>query len=207
MDKQAREAREQMKQLGKKDKWVNFWYYYRTHVVVAVIAVILIVFTAVECAKRIDYDLNISYYSAMPISEEAVNKLTEELKKNVEDINFNGQTDVFIASCFADPEQVSEQTQAVMMKLSAELAAGDAMGYLVDETYLEILNKAYAECFGEIILISDIPEIRDIMGISEEHKLYWATKMLYENEKDDEKKALAHENAVKAEEYFKSFKK
>ena len=207
MDKQAREAREQMKQLNKKDKWVNFWYYYRTHVIVAIIAVLLIVFTAVECAKRIDYDLNISYYSATPISEERVNKLTEGLKTKVEDINFNGQTDVYIASCFANPEQMSEQTKAVMMKLSAELAAGDSMGYILDQVYCDMIEKSYGECFESIIKISDIPEIKEMLGIPDGQSVYWATKLVYESEKDKEEKILSHENALKVEEYFKSLQK
>ena len=91
MDKQAREAREQMKALSKKDKWTNFWYYYRTHVIVGIFVIFLIGYTAVECAKRVNYDLNISYYSTTPISQEGTGKLTEELVKIVDDINYNGQ--------------------------------------------------------------------------------------------------------------------
>ena len=207
MDKQAREAREQMKQLGKKDKWINFWYYYRIHVIVGIIAAFLIIFTAVECARRIDYDLSLSYYSATPISEEGITKLTEELKKNVDDVNLNGQTDVFIASCFANPNEFSEQTQAVVMKLQAELAAGDSMGYIVDKTYREMLEKGYTECFEGFILISDIPEIKEMLSLSDDAEVFWTVKKLYENEKNDEKKIYTHENALKIQKYFESLKK
>ena len=185
MDKQAREAREQMKALSKKDKWTNFWYYYRTHVIVGIFVIFLIGYTAVECAKRVNYDLTISYYSTTPISQEGTGKLTEELVKIVDDINYNGQVDVYIAPCFANLNEQNEQTQAVLMKLQAELAGGDSMGYIVDETYYNMLNKGYEECFEEFILISEIPSIREMLGIPEDTKVYWAVKKLYEAEKDD----------------------
>lgn len=206
MDKQAKEAREQMKQLSGKEKWTNFWYYYRVHVIVSVIAVILIAYTAVECANRIDYDMQISYYSSVPVSDDAVNKLTELLKKNVEDINANGSTDVFIASCFADPEQQSEQTQATLMKLSAELAAGDSMAYLADEVYYKRFSSSYSDCFESFTDLSDKKEIKEMFDLKDGQKLYFAVKALYEKEKDNSKKIAAHDNALKAKAYLESLK-
>lgn len=206
MDKQAKEAREQMKQLSKKEKWTNFWYYYKTHFIVGIIVVFLIAFTAVECAKKIDYDLSLSYYSASPIYGDGVTKLTEELKNCTEDINYNGNVDVYIASCYANPEDASEQTQAVMIKLQTELAVGDSMGYIVDKTYYEMLKDTYSDCFEGFIPIGNIPEIREMLGISEDKELYWSVKCLYETEKDDEKKIAAHENALKVQQYFESLK-
>lgn len=199
MDKQAREAREHMKALTPREKWNNFWYYYKIHVLAGIFAVILIVFTAVECANRINYDLNISYYSSTAISDDGISKLTEYFKSAVDDINQNGSVDVGIASCYADPDEQSEQTQAVMVKLSAELAAGDSMGYLLDEKYKEIFMRNYPEAAEKLLDISDIPEIREAIGAADGEKLYWVTKTVYETEQNKPEKLAQHDNAKKVE--------
>lgn len=210
MDKQAKEAKEQMKQLSFKEKWVNFWYYYKLHVVAALVVAFLVGFTVVECVNRIDYDLEISYYSASPISGEATDKLTELIKENVDDINANGQTDVFIASCFADPESLDEQTQATLMKLSAEIAAGETMLYLVDEVYYERLSlDAYDGAFEEFAEISTSQAVRDIFDLKDGEKLYMGIRAVYKKDKEskkDREKAAVHQNAKKALEYLKDMK-
>ncbi len=204
MDKQAREARDQMKQLSKKEKWSNFWYYYRVHVIVSIFAFIAVAFGISECVRQVDYDLEISYYSTSYISNEAVTSLNEELAKNIEDINLDAQSIIWIAPSFASLEDASEQTQAVIMKLQAELSAGDSMGYIMDERFFELVYESYGDCFDKVIPISDYPEIREMLGLNEDEKLYWMTKALYESEKDDERKIGAHENAIRVQKYFES---
>ena len=203
MDKQAMEAREHMKALTPKEKWINFWYYYRVHVIAAIFVIVLISFTAVECAKRIDYDLDIAYYSSTAISDDGIAKLTEIIKTCTEDINYNGTVDVGIASCFANPDEVSEQTQAVYVKLSAELAAGDYMGYIFDEKYKDIILKGYSDVAENIIEIGCIPEVKEALGLADGDKVYWMTKAVYESEKDKENKVAEHNNALKAENMFR----
>lgn len=207
MDKQAKEAKEQMKKLSFKDKWTNFWYYYRLHVIVIAIAALLIGYTAVECARKNDYDLQISYYSSSPISDEATDKLVEVLQKNVDDINANGNTDVFIAPCFANPEEMGQQTQAVLLKLSAEIAADETMVYLVDEVYYKRLShESYEGCFESFEDISEVPEIKEMFGLEDGEKLYLGIRTLKEKYNEDEKMILAHKNAQKALEYIKGLK-
>lgn len=199
MDKQAREAREQMKALAPREKWSNFWYYYRVHMLVVLFAVVVLAITVTECVNRVDYDLNISYYSATPISDTAVDALKEYLKEGIDDINGNGSLDVGVSSCFANPNEQSEQTQAVMVKLSAEVAAGDSMVYLFDEEYKELFVKAYEEVAESVIDISDIPEVREKLELDEGEKLFWVTKTVYETEEGKPEKIAEHENALKAQ--------
>ena len=114
-------------------------------------------------------------------------------------MNGNGSVDVGIASCFANPDEQSEQTQAVMVKLSAELAAGESMGYLLDEKYKEIFMRNYFEVAEKLLDISEVPEVREALGLADGQKLYWVTKTVYETEKDKPEKLAQHENAKKAE--------
>lgn len=207
MDKQAREARDQLKQLSRKEKWANFWYYYRVHVFVAVFAFIAVAFGISECVRQVDYDLEIAYYSTNYINNEAIESLNEKLQKNIEDINSDAQSIIWIAPCYASLNDASEQTQAALLRLQAEISAGDSMGYIMDERFFELVYESYGECFDKVIPISDYPEIRKVLGLEENTKLYWLTKALYESEKGDERKIGTHENAVRVEKYLESLEK
>ncbi len=207
MDKQARDARDQMRQLSKKEKWANFWYYYRVHVIVSIFAFIAVAFGISECVRQVDYDLEIAYYSTNYISNEAVTSLNEKLQKNIEDINFDAQSIIWIAPCYASLNDASEQTQAALLRLQTEISAGDSMGYIMDEKFFELVYESYGECFDKVIQISDYPEIREMLGLKEDTKLYWMTKALYESESDDERKIASHENAVRVEKYFEGLEK
>ena len=203
MDKQAREAKEQMKALTPKEKWTNFWYYYKMHVIAALFICFLVGMTVTECMKRIDYDLNISYYSSAPIDDEGIKALTELMKNSVKDVDGNGTNDVGIASCFANPNEKSEQAQAVFVKLSAEVAAGESMVYMVDDTFREIMVRGdYAEGMESIIEIDGIPEVKKALKLADGQKLFWMTKSVYESEKNKAKKVAEHENAVSVEKMF-----
>lgn len=204
MDKQAMEAKEQMKTLSAREKWTNFWYYYKIHVIVGIFLIVVAAFTVSECMHRVNYDLEISYYSSTPIKDEGVEKFKEIIKKACEDVNENGSVDVGIASCFADPENASEQTQAVFMKLSAEIAAGESMVYLFDDKYKEIMDRGYSESAQEIFEIGSIPEVKEAFGLGDGQKLYWMTKMVYESEKNKPEKVLENKNAQSAANLLKS---
>lgn len=204
MDKQALEAKAQMKNLSKHDKWTNFWYYYKVHVLAAVLVVALVAFTAVECAKNVKYDLQIAYFSTVPIDVDGVEKMTEKLKTAADDTNYNGSTDVYIASCYANMEQATEQTQAVIVKFQAELAAGETMGYIVDEAFLEMFKNGYSESMEYVEEITNSPVVTECLKIPEGKKLYWVTKPVYDREKDKPERVAAHENAVKVLEYIKT---
>ena len=207
MDKQAREAREQMKQLSRKERWINFWYYYRVHIIASVFAAIAVAVGISECVRQVEYDLDIAYYSTSYVNNEAITKLNEEIQKNIEDINNDAQSIIWIAPCYASLNDASEQTQAALLRLQTEISAGNSMGYIMDERFFELVYESYGECFEKVILISDYPEIKEMLGLKEDTKLYWLTKVLYESEKGDEKKIGAHENAIRVQNYFESLEK
>ena len=202
MDKQAREAREHMKALSLKDKWANFWYYYKKHVIIAIFTIVVVSVSVAQCSNRIDYDLNISYYSSNGAFSGGIEKLEEMMESVAADTNGNDVVDVGVAMVAADPTVMNEQTQAVSMKLMTEMAAGESMGYIFDENYKTIALHQYDELADTILDISVIPEIKETLGVIEGEKLYWFTKTLYDAEKNDEEKLAEHENAVKVEKLF-----
>lgn len=207
LDEQAKKAREQTKQLKGKERWKNFIYYYKYHIFVVIFVAMLVAFTISECTNKVNYDLEISCYSATLIDSKAQDKLEEELSGQIEDITGNDKNEVGLFINFASLSDPTEQNQTVIMKLSAELASGTSMGYIFDEGFYDFISENSSECFDSVILISDIPSVKEQFGLQDGQNLYWATKTLYENEKNKEDKIKAHENALKIEEYFNSLKK
>ena len=207
MDRQAKEAREMTKQLKGKEKWKNFWYYYKFHVIAIIFAVALVSYSLAECIGKVKLDLSVSCYTATLIDDSEVNVLCDEFEKNIDDITGNDQIDVDIVVNMTDLSTPSEQTQAVFMKFSAELAGGESFGYILDDDFLDMLKNGNEECFETIIPIHNIPLIKETFNLQEEQNLYWLTKAVYENEKNNAKKIAAHENAVKIQNYLTELSK
>lgn len=204
VDKQAREAKELAKQLKGTEKLKHFWYYYKFHVLALIFLVALISCSLTECANKIKYDLSISCYSSTNIDSTNLSLLTDELEKKANDINENGKVDVGVFVNIANLSIPSEQSQTIQMKISAEVAAGDSFGYILDEEYYKMFSDIYAGSVESVVPISDIPIIKETFDLKEGQKLYWATKTLYEPEKGKPEKVKAHENAVKIQNYLSS---
>lgn len=204
MDKQAREAREQTKALSGKAKWENFWFYYKKHVLIGIFTIVVVVFSVVQCSTRTDYDLSVSFYSSIGTSSDGINQLEEIMKAVIDDTNNNKKIDIGIALYSANFKEIDdvEQMQAVQAKLMVEMAAGEAMGYIFDETYKQMALNQYADMGDTILEISEIPEIKKMLSLGEGEKLYWFTKNIYETEKEDKEKLAEHDNAVKIEKMF-----
>lgn len=204
MDRQAKEAREMTKQLKGKEKWKNFWFYYKFHIIALIFVVALVSYTLVECVQQVKYDLSISCYTATLIDDSNLDAFTDEIEKIIDDINENDEIDAGITVNMTDITTPSEQTQAVFMKYSAELAGGESFGYILDETFYSMLTKDSKECIYDAIQIDNIPIIKETFGLSDDQKLYWVTKSVYEREKDKPKSIAAHKNAIKVQEYLSS---
>ena len=207
MDRQAKEAKEMTKQLKGKEKWKNFWYYYKFHIIAIIFAVLLVSYSLAECIGKVKLDLSVSCYTATLIDDSKVNVLCDEFKKNIDDITGNDQIDVDIVVNMTDISTPSEQTQAVFMKFSAELAAGESFGYILDDRFLAMLKNGNEDCFDAVIPIHNIPLIKETFSLEDGQNLYWLTKAVYENEKNNEKKFAAHENAVKIHNYLTELSK
>ena len=199
MDAEARRAKEQMKALPFKEKWKNFWYYYKKHVIISIFVLIVVGFSVAQCAGRIDYDLSISFYTSTGAPNGAASEFEKQLAEIIEETNNNKKRDVSVALYVADTEKMTEQYQAVSSKLMTEMAAGESMGFILDEAYRNITMESFEEISDAILEISVIPEIKERFMLKDGEKLYWITKMLYDSEKKNKESIAEHENAVRVE--------
>ena len=196
MDKQAREAKESLKQLPMKKKIENFWYYYRWALLGGIFVVIVLVFTITECAKQIPEDLTVSYYSETGISQEVVSKMQQLFGACIEDVDGDLQRYVSLAPVAGKINAQDEQSVAVQMKLQVELAGGTAQAYVFDQGYYDQISKNFPEIVEYTYDMTQNQQVKEMLGLGDE-PLYFVVRVLYENEKGDAAKESLHENAMK----------
>lgn len=206
MDKDRQLARELAKEMSFKEKLQHFWYYYKPHTLALIFALVVIVWSAVQCANRVDYDLDISFYSESYTSDESLAAFDIFLETLCDDINGNGVIDAqaYLLTGNITEEYLDQNAQAVLTRLQNEIALGECPAYIVDEAY-----KNYIEMFTKdmgiienITEITDAPVIREIFNPGEGVKLYFVSMVEYDTHKDNAELVKERGNMKKVESYF-----
>lgn len=122
----------------KKDKWNNFWFYHRVHVIVGIIAVIFVGYLVYDMVTKVHPDYNVAVLSSQFVSTDVTDMLAEELEKYGEDLNGDGQVVVQV-NLFeiaqgeaADSMDVNMQMAGVV-KFQADLQMGESYLYFTDD--------------------------------------------------------------------------
>ena len=206
MDNERRRAKEMVKNLSFKEKVEHFLHYYGKYTVLSIIALAIVVYTLVDCMMQVKYDLDIAYYTCSRVNREGSEALADSLEPVINDITGNEINDVLVNVSEADisKDGYDEMVKAVLTKISVELSADEYQMYILDSYYLEYFNRAFEGIIEESLLISDIPEIRESLGVPEGEELYLVLTTSFEQSKGKKDKAAEHENAVLVMEYFKN---
>lgn len=131
-----------------KQWWDYVWYYYKWHIIITVIAVIVAAVTMVQCATRTKYDMNVIYAGHKSYSEEEINRLQELVSEYITDIDENGEKNVmFLPLMFSDNPGSEEYDYAIQMKLD--------MTFTEDYTYIYLMDKAQTELYLQREHVSD----------------------------------------------------
>lgn len=124
-----------------KKKLANFWYYYKIHTIVAVIAVICVAFMVKQCADRIKPDMEVTIISSsVVLSDQKVSDIENMLSKYTDDINNDGRKVVSCTYLNMNQNQDAQMLYALQAKLMAEIAGSDTALYITDDTYLKNLS-------------------------------------------------------------------
>lgn len=112
-------------------KWSDFWYYHKWHVVLVAAAAALCAYVAHDAFRpRPDYELGLITSSVYP--DEAVELLEDRIAESGEDLNGDGRVLVRINAYPIVPDDASQLTTASVVKLQADLSAGESMLFLTD---------------------------------------------------------------------------
>ncbi len=175
MDAEGRRAREQMKKLPFKKKLENFWFYYRIHIFAVIFCLIIFGSAMVQCATQIKYDMAVSFYCINPVDTKKQNEIVKILEEQSIDINDNDSVDIRLNTYVGDItlEVPEPQTQAVYVKLQAEIVSNACAGYIMDEVYKDFVLEGYVSETDKVIDLSTIPEVKERLKLAEDEKLYW----------------------------------
>jgi len=123
------------KRLNLDEKKVNnFFYYYKVHMIVGIILVLVLAFTLKGCISKVNADLsmdfigNFNYNETDPLALKIKNDIPGLKAAEVEIIPLTGKLD-------------SQQEYAFQMKAVAVLSVGDADVYIMDKTNFEKYGK------------------------------------------------------------------
>lgn len=201
MDQQSLDAKRMYKELSFGKKLEHIWFYYKRWIILPLLALMLIGYGAYEVASRPKYDLEGTFFSEIFINDEQVASIEKYLSQFVEDINGDGVCNVKIHSAsVAMLGNEVEGSIVVNNKFSTEMAAGAEPFILVDSTFYEILQQdAYELAIEQPRELTENEEFNEKVKLSKETKVYWVTRALYSDEKDDPEAIKSHDFVMKTE--------
>lgn len=123
-----------------KQWWDYVWYYYKWHIIITVLAVIIAAVTIVQCATRTRYDMTVVYAGHKNYSETEINRIQEILSEYISDIDGNGEKNVmFMPLMFVDNAGSEEYDYAMQTKLD--------VSFTDDYTFIYLMDKQEAELY------------------------------------------------------------
>jgi len=205
MDREGLKAKQMVKDLPFKEKMNHYWGYYKKHVIIFLISAVIVAWGVVQCASRQEYDFNIAFYTVRFFEDERAAQFADYLEEYVDEINGNETVDVFIHKQNTDitKDILSAEDTVIFSKIMSELSADEYQTYIMDEAYLKWLGGAYEDIVKSVVPLNEIPEVREMLGLYENEKLYLVTTEMFDRSAGDEEKVAEHNNAVKVEQHFK----
>lgn len=104
----------------------NFLYYYKYHMLIGLVVLLVIVFTVKGCIERVDPDFTTVFMGEITYND--TDKLYTEIKEAVPEIKEPGFDGIYITA-----SGNGEQDYAMVMKEAAVMAAGGTDLYIVDK--------------------------------------------------------------------------
>ncbi len=129
---------------GFKAKIQNFWYHYKYHSIVFLLAVVTLAVSIAQCATKTNYDYKIIVATrSMTLSSIQLDAVQKELKQYGEDLNGDGEVNILLVDCTMDSNQSDFQTAYGKQQKLQVLLMGDpeAMLFLTDKSCLKWINS------------------------------------------------------------------
>lgn len=189
-------------------KWFeNYWYYYKIHTIAGIFILILLVYSIVECANKVNPDATVSYIGALYFGEEFSADFEQKLSDCIDDIDGDGIKKIIFNSLTLSDDVKSELDIAMQQKVQLEIAVGETYLYFMDKKYFDIYNEQgifldISEHVGEEgepvygIKAGKSPILHDL-GIKEDTDVYVALRVMTAGDEKKAYKAASHANAVK----------
>lgn len=206
MDLEAKRAKEAMKKLPLKDKIANFWFYYKIHTIVGILALALLSWSAVQCSKIVDYDIEIGYYGVYGLAKENVGEFAEYISKYARDVNKNGKVDVGIHQTAGNitTEYIDQAGQGALQKMDMDVSTNGCTAFILDEAFKNVFCMSYKDVVKEVIDLRNCSKAKEILKITEDDSLYWVSLSEYGEFIDGDELSVAYGNTLEIAEKIKN---
>lgn len=129
-----------------KEKWDNFWFQYKWHVIAITAITVILAILITQCATRTKYDLEVVYFTYTAAIDEQTNEIADYLAEYAEDINGDGEINIQVVNVSYSKSSGDTQYQYTMTTKLQAMIAGDenAILYITDSEsykYLEELSE------------------------------------------------------------------
>lgn len=126
-----------------KKKCGNFWYYYKIHVIVAIVAILCVAFTVKQCASRVEPDMTVVIATKTAnLSDDQLKSIETMLSKYTADVNGDGRKVVSCDNYYVGDDQNPQVSYAVQAKLIANISSDkDTALYIIDSSYYSQLKS------------------------------------------------------------------
>lgn len=125
-----------------KKKWENYWYYYKIHTIVAIVAIIVLAFLIKQCTDRIEPDMSVTIVTNnVTLSQERIDDIEKMLSKYTSDVNKDGRKYVEVDYINLNQNQDAQVVYAMQTKLMAQIAGSNTALYITDDKYFKQLSK------------------------------------------------------------------
>ena len=192
--------------------WFEYvWDYYKIHIIVGLVLLAAVIYTVIAITSRTEYDLFVCFSTNSQMSDQSKEKVIEELKKTVKDIDGDGEINICVYDFpFASDYDDIEYKKALEEKFHLELQAGESFLYVISKDVLDTIKyrseieglfsspsewSKDVESEGEFASIQD-STILDDANITEKD-LYVGVRNYRYSEKE-EKDGQKRENAISA---------
>lgn len=197
--------------------WQYIWDYYKWHIIITVVALLVASVTIVQCATRPKYDMNVVYAGHKNYTEREAEDIENLVAQYITDIDGNGENSVlFQPLVFMDSNGSAEYDYAVQTKLDMTFLDDCSFIYLMDKEQAQIylqrdsiqdsfedVSKWAGETSAEVLKAENgtgyAVSLAD-SALFKEKNIYCDDLyiMVSRNYKDDEANIKAHEDSLNA---------
>ncbi len=127
-----------------KEWWKNFWFYYKWHLLVGILVIVVIAGTVIDAVNRVDPDIYILFSGEYMLTEEDSAILKERVESTITDVNGDGKilAQFIQIPLKLDSEKVDETTAASNVQMQTQFVTGEQHIYVLDR---ELFNLYYGQ--------------------------------------------------------------
>ena len=125
------------------EKASNFWFHYKAGVIGIVISVILLAVLVSQCMSRVNYDLEILYFTYTPTLDAQTEKMADYFEQYATDVNGDGEVNVTVLNCSLSKNNRDIQYRNTILTKVQTVLAGNEKSLLIiaDPESVEYFNN------------------------------------------------------------------